>query len=382
MRFQELSKPTMDLRLTTDNFLAIDAPAFLTMRVSGSARLTGPFMQPVLTGDDVLVSRSVLYFADLITKNVINLEDPQFASLIDTMAIRRRGLGNQFSNRFLDSLRINSLGLRIGNDVWLRSSESNIQLDGVLLVNKIHRQYQLSGDLNAPRGTYALKYGPISRDFTVDQGKVSFFGTSDLDANLNIQAHHQVRTLDGDDFNVVAAITGTILTPKVTLSSPGRSLSERDLVSYVLFGRSEFQVSGGAQQGAGASLVTAALGVLGQEYSRHVINSGGFAPTTLTIRPGASSGNALNGVTQLAAGWQLGPSWFVTFDAGVCFTGQASGIQTRNFGASLEYRLNREFRIQAAAEPVQSCIGNRVADVFTTLSRYQLGGNLLWRKDY
>ena len=63
-------------------------------------------------------------------------------------------------------------------------------------------------------------------------------------------------------------------------------------------------------------------------------------------------------------------------------SGQASGIQTRNFGASLEYRLNREFRIQAAAEPVQSCIGNRVADVFTTLSRYQLGGNLLWRKDY
>ncbi len=381
-RFRELSGPTMKLGLSASEFLAMDVPSFLTMRATGEVELTGSLLQPVMTGEDVLISRSVLYFADLITKNVINLEDPQYASLIDTLALRRRGLGNQFSNRFLDSLRINGLGLRIGNDVWLRSSESNIQLDGVLRVNKIRRQYLLSGDLNATRGTYALKYGVISRDFTVDQGKVSYFGTADLDANLSIQAHHQVRTIDGDDFNVVAVITGTIKTPKVTLSSPGRTLSERDLVSYVLFGRSEFQVSGGAQQGAGASLVTAALGVLGQEYSRHVVNSGGFAPTTLTIRPGASSGNALNGVTQLAAGWQLGPSWFVTVDAGLCFSGQASGIQSRNFGASLEYRLNREFRIQAAAEPVQTCIGNRAADVFTTLNRYQLGGNLLWSKNY
>jgi hypothetical protein len=61
---------------------------------------------------------------------------------------------------------------------------------------------------------------------------------------------------------------------------------------------------------------------------------------------------------------------------------QGSSLQRRNFGASLEYRISREFRLQAAAEPVQTCASNRAADVFTTLSRYQLGGTLLWQRDY
>ena len=37
---------------------------------------------------------------------------------------------------------------------------------------------------------------------------------------------------------------------------------------------------------------------------------------------------------------------------------------------------------QAAAEPVQTCVTNRATDVFTRLSRYQLGGDLLWQRDY
>ena len=381
MRFAELSRPTMDLRLSAVDFLALDVPSFLTMRATGDVRLSGSWMQPVLTGDNVLIRRSVLYFADLITKNVINLEDPAYASLIDTTAIRRRGLGNQFSSRFLDSLRIDELQLQIGSEVWLRSAEANIQLDGDLRVNKLRREYHLSGGLNAPRGTYTLRYGLISRDFIVDQGTVTYFGTADLDANLGIQAHYQVRTLEGDDFNVNASITGSILQPKVTLSSPGRTLSERDLLSYVMFGRSEFQLTG-TQQGLSGSLANDALGALFSEFSRSRVNGSGNGLSSFSIRPGASAGGLTSGVTQVAAGLQFGGKWFFTFDAGFCFSQQSTALQTRNFGASLEYRINREFRFQAAAEPVQSCIGNRVADVFTTLNRYQLGWNILWRRDY
>ena len=380
MRFAELSRPTMDLHLSASEFLAIDVPSFLTMRATGDARLTGPLMQPVLTGDNVMVTRSVLYFADLLTKNVINLEDPQYASLIDTAALRRRGLGNQFSNRFLDSLRIDNLQLQIGSEVWLRSAEANIQLDGQLRVGKTHRVYQLSGELNATRGTYTLRYGPYNRDFIVDQGTVTYYGTADLDASLKIQAHNQVRTVDGDDFNVNASITGSILQPKVTLSSPGRTLSERDLVSYVMFGRSEFQVTG-AQQGVVSGAAAEALGALLSEFSRSRVSGTGNGLSSFSIRPGVAAGGLSSGAYQLAAGLQFGGRWFVTFDAGFCFQ-QTTALQTRNLGASLEYRFNREFRFQAAAEPVQSCLGNRVADVFTTLNRYQLGGNLLWRRDY
>jgi hypothetical protein len=182
---------------------------------------------------------------------------------------------------------------------------------------------------------------------------------------------------------VVATITGSILTPKVDLSSPGRALSDRDLASYVLFGQSESQLtsSQSGNNGAANAAFAALTGAFAAELQRAAIKNGSRSLTSLTIRPGLTPGLSSNAATQFAAGVQFGQRWFVTFDAGVCFS-QGQNFQKRNFGASLEYRVSREFRLQAAAEPVQTCATNRASDVFTTLSRYQLGGNLLWQRDY
>lgn len=386
MRFARLTQPTLGLQLAATSFLAIDVPGYMTVSATGNVRITGPLLQPVMTGEDVTLDKSVIYFTDLLTKNVVNLDDPQYAGLIDTTVLRRRGLHNQFSNRFLDSLRIDGLQVHLGNEVWLRSAQANIQLDGDVTVDKDHKVYGVTGVLNVPRGIYTLQVGPLNRDFIVDQGSIHYYGTPDLNADLGIQAHHQVRTVDGDDFNVVASITGTIRVPKVALTAPGRNLSERDLASYVLFGRSEFQVAG-AQQSVDVygSLITTALGLVSSAFSQSVVSGGSkVGLSTLTIRPGAVSGAVTSGssLTQIAAGFQFGSRWFVTFDAGFCFGQAAQNFQKRNFGASLEYRISTEFRLQAAAEPVQSCVTNRAADVFTTLNRYQLGGNLLWKRDY
>ncbi len=389
VRFPALAKPSLNLQLHADQFLAIDAADFLTLRATGNVQIKGPLLQPVMTGTRVAFSRSVFYFADLLSKNVVDLEDPENAALIDTTALRREGLRNDFASRFLDSLRISRLNVRIGDDVWLRSAQANIQLTGELTVDKDRKAYELTGTLNAPRGTYTLQLGPINRDFTVDQGTVTYYGTPDLNAGLSITAHNQVRTIDGDDFNVIATITGTVQAPKVDLSAPGRNLTERDLLSYVLFGRSEFQLAAAQQNSditsGASSVLTAALNALSGVVSQSLLNKGsGIGLSTLTIQPGATPGAITSGssVTQLAAGLQFGPRTFVTFDAGLCLTSQSQSFQKRNFGASIEYRFSREFRIQAAAEPVQSCITNRAADVFTTLSRYQLGGDLLWQRDY
>lgn len=383
-RFEKLATPSLDLAIGATDFLAIDVPADMTLRATGNMHLSGPLLQPVLTGDDVTLSRSVVYFTDILNKTVVDLEDPENAALIDTTALRRQGLGNQFSIRFLDSLTINGLGVHVGNDVWLRSTEANIQLEGDLVVDKQRKVYGLTGLLSAPRGTYTLDVGFIKREFSVDQGTIRYYGTPDLNPDLSITAHNQVRTIDGDQFNVVATITGSIREPKVNLSAPGRDLSERDLVSYLLFSRSELQLTGSQQGNAlGSNAASLALGAFANELQHTLVNSG-LGISTLTIQPGAAPGGVLPGssVTQLAAGWQLGPNWFVTFDAGLCLASGSGSLQQRNFGASLEYRFAREFRIQAAAEPVQSCITNRATDVFTRLSHYQLGGDLLWQRDY
>lgn len=381
IRFAQLTHPNLDLRFLSQDFLAIDVPNYLKLRPRGTFMLRGPLTHPVFTGNGTL-SESVLYFADLVTKRIVDLEDPDNIDLVDTTAVRKQSLGAAFQSRFLDSLEIRNLTFRLGSEVWLRSSEANVQLEGQVTVNKLRKQYRLDGDFNASRGTYTLRIGPVSRDFTIERGTVRYLGTPDLNALLDLQARHVVRTVDGEEIPIVAKIGGSILVPNLTLTSPGRTVAERDLVSYLIFGRSEFQVSGGQSNGVSQAVQTgvALLGTaLSNEAGRSIANE--FGIDVLEFRPGFIDGGftGSSNLTQLAAGWQLGAKWFVTVSAGLCFGAQKQSFSGRNFGASLEYRFARNWRAQATAEPLQSC---RAGDAFNTQSRYQLGGGLLWQRDY
>ncbi|MEO5798656.1 MAG: translocation/assembly module TamB domain-containing protein [Gemmatimonadales bacterium] len=381
IRFVGLTQPNLDLRFNSQGFLVMDVPDYLRLRPTGTFLLRGPIQRPVLTGDGTL-SGSVLYFADLVTKRIVDLEDPENLDLVDTTAFRKQSLGAAFQSRFLDSLEIRNLTFQVGSEVWLRSSEANVQLEGQVTVNKLRKQYRLDGEFNAPRGTYTLKIGPVSRDFTIERGTVRYLGTPDLNALLDLQARHVVRTVDGEEIPIVAKIGGSILVPSLSLTSPGRSIAERDLVSYLIFGRSEFQVSGGQSNGVSQAVQTgvALLGTaLSNEFQRSLANE--FGLDLFEIRPGFLNGGYTGGsnLTQLAIGRQLGAKWFVTATAGGCLGNAKQSFSGRNFGATLEYRFSKTWRAQATAEPLQSC---RTSDVFNIQSRYQLGAGLLWQKDY
>ena len=385
VRFAQLTRPTLDLTIRSDGFLAADIPNFLTVRPTGTVTLTGPVVQPVLRGQAVL-GRTDFYFADLVNKDVINLEDPAFADLVDRDLLRRENLGAAFQNRFLDSLRIDNLRFSLGNEVWLRSAEANVQLEGAVVVNKVRQDYRLDGEFTALRGTYRLAVGFINRDFTVERGTVRYTGTPDLNADIDLAARHVVRTEDGEEIPVVARITGSILVPRLALTSPGRNIPERDLMSYLMFGRPEFQVAGGGG-GAGDILssqaIQAAMGMLWSEVERTLVQDIGIGIDLFEFRPVITPGSQNAGqFNRLAAGVQLSPRWFVTFNAGFCLGGnQAQQLSARNFGASLEYRFRRDWRIQASAEPVQSCVTSQFGDFGAPL-RYQLGADLLWEREY
>lgn len=376
VRFTNLSRATLDLRLDSRDFLAMDSPNFLRLRPTGDVTLTGPLLQPVLrsaNGAPVLVTGSVLYFADLITKNSLDTQDPLLRDLVDTLTIRRRGLGPDFQNRFLDSLRIENLTFNLGSDDWLRSSEANIQLEGQVRVDKLRKQYQLAGTLNAPRGTYTLRIaGIFPRVFNVESGTVQYSREPDLNASLNIRASHHVRTNEGDDILISAAITGSIAVPKVELSSPGRNLTNNQIVSYLAVGRPDLQLGSG-------DVGTQGVAVLSRELQRSILALG--LPLDV-LEFSLPTGLGSSSLAQFSAGKQLGDKWFVMVNAGLCVGAGTSSLSQRNFGASLEYRMTNQFRLQASAAPVQSCGGNRTADVFSTLTRYQLGVDLLWSREY
>ncbi len=243
----------------------------------------------------------------------------------------------------------------MGSDVWLRSAEANIQLEGSVRVSKVGQDYSPVGTLTAARGSYTLKIGPVTRDFTVARGEVSYIG--DLNAGLDIQARHVVRTVrTGDEIPVIANITGTLYQPKVSAREhlPAADLGDGPglLPHHGLSGER------GRPGGPGGRAPDGALLFLERALQRagaRPHQDFGVPIDLIEIRPGVSSSAGTAGTfTQLAAGWQIGKKTFLTFSAGFC--PDFSQLRGRTLGASLEFRFSREWKLQSSVEPtVQSC---------------------------
>ena len=382
IRLEDLATPVLNLDLEANRFQALAIRNFLSLTATGNLELRGPVMNATATGRGT-VNEGILYFADIIGKNVINLEDPTIRDIVDTTLIRRANLGSRFENRFLDSLRVNDLELRMGEGVFLRSTEANIQLDGEITVNKVRREYRPVGTLEALRGEYVLKF-PIagSREFQVQRGTVTYFGTPDLNAELDITAEHDAQTVRGDEIPVIAHITGTLQVPRVELTSTVRPpLPESELVSYLVFGQPSSNVLAlgqGRELGLALSYVSSAAV---SELERALISDLGVPLDFIEIQPGAITPGVLgaSAQTRLAVGKRIGSRTFVTLSAGFCPNAE---VNAGNFGSSIEYRFSRAWRAQLSFEPAQNyCSTNPLGNTITT-SRYQLGADVFWEREF
>jgi len=375
LRLERLTKPLLALNINTAEFKALDLRGYLTLTASGRVTLTGPVFGATLSGRGMVTS-GVLHFADLVNKRVVNLDEPWVQDLIDTSLIRVQRLGPEFQSLFFDSLQVKNLQLTMGEDVWLRSNEANIQLTGSLTVNKVNNNYLLSGTLQAPRGTYRLIVGPVTREFVVSQGSVRYFGTPDLDAELDIKATHVVHPLPGPGQNseipVRAHITGTLRLPRLTLESD-YAYTQTELLSYLISGKPSFELGtdqGAFVRGAAASLVAG-------ELERTVVSDLGVPLDYLEIRPGDVT-NPFSGA-QVAAGWAIGDKTFVVVNAGYC----AKTHQTRwtnTLGATVQYRFSPEWRTEAGFEPLRTCSGDW--DPYMQAAPRQVGFDLFWERRY
>ncbi len=392
VRLEELSRPVLDLRFAAHNFHALDVRDFLFLEASGDLSMRGPVFNATLTGHGT-VTRGILYFADLIEKQLVSFQDTLLfteSQLVDTMAIRREGLGARFENRLYNSLRVDSLQLEMGADVWMRSSEANIQLLGDLVVSKMRDEYRLNGTLQTPRGTYRLSPGPslvqlvATREFTVTRGEVTYFGTPDLNAALDIEASHDVHSIRGDDMTAYVHIGGTLYDPRLRFSSDIQPpISETEVLSYLFFGAPSVEAFAGAGQGAYGDqrLVQQGLNqflaaVSGQlEYS--FISDLNLPLDYVQIRPTIYR-NELAGV-DFAVGKRLGEKWFVTLSPRLCRRENFGVESLESVGASLEYRFTKQWLFLVSGDPVQGCVP---FSSYRLAPRYQLGVDLLWEKRY
>jgi len=381
VRLERLTRPVLDLRIAAEQFKALELRNRVAITASGRLLLQGPVFGATLTGH-ASVTDGDLYFADLVQKRIVNLDE--LADTLLASLIEQQRLGPEFQNVFLDSLRIDDLELEMGSDVWLRSNEANIQLGGSVRLSKRRNQYLVSGTLQAVRGTYRLKLGPVTREFIVAQGTVRYFGTPDQDAALDIEAKHVVHPVPTSaqgtppDITVVAHITGTLLVPKVTLEAEKRELSQTEVISYLLFGKNSVELAG--DQGGIAdqrAVVQSALALLSGEIEQTIV-SGGVPVDYVEIRPGSGGAGTPLLAWQVAVGGQLGPKTFLVVNAGFC-EGRQVGFRN-TLGLSLQFRISPEWRTEASFEPTQTCDPSQEAQG-TTIPR-QVGLDLFWERRY
>ena len=376
------SRPLLDLTLHADRFAAFDIKSFAGLTGSGDLTLRGPVLGATLSGQ-LVVDAGYLRFADLVQKRIVSLDDPEFRAVVDTNLARASGLEPPAHAIFLDSLVVTNLTATMGSDVWLRSNEANIQLDGAFTMWRWTEghlpRFRFEGNMHAARGTYRLELGPtnspFTRDFRVTDGTVRFYGTPDFNPDMDITAEHQVRTQSHDQFTVFARIGGTLLYPRLTLESDRRPvLSETEIVAYLLFGQPLSALANTPgnsalnQIGLPGQVAAGIAGSLGQG----LISEFGLPLDYLTLIPGSGASAFAN--ARIGAGAQIGRRTFLTLTAGLCevYTSQL-------VGASIEYQLSRPWSVAAAFEPVVQECGTSYQ--LRGLSKtYQLSFDLKWRQ--
>ena len=136
--------------------------------------------------------------------------------------------------------------LALGDKVFLDAYGLKGKLNGSLYILKEPDQVITgSGKLYLTQGTYNL----LQQLLTVTKGNLNFINSPITNPNLEVQAVRQfTSTLTSTGFGLErfqagAEITGTLQQPKITLFSQPITLSQTDILSYLLFGHSAGQGS-------------------------------------------------------------------------------------------------------------------------------------------
>ena len=398
---QQYDDPVFALRAMVQNFRAIDKRglAALDITTTTPVTLTGPYHGAVVRAG-IRVDRGTIYIPELITKRIVSLSDPDLYDVIDTTVAKNRALLPEAPSEFTRNLRLENVGINIGDDVWLRSNEANIKLGGSLNVTLQSSgrlggasQLALDGELRAVRGTYRLNIVPLVQPvFDVENGTLRFYGTPNLDPTLNITAINTVRkpqqSVNRQDVRIRATIGGTLSQPTLALSSADNlPLTQSDLLSYLITGEPAFALDYTTQQYVNqlASVAIRSAGsVISSAIPRSVFDVVELqTPALLGTDPTARADNTTNSTlfnllnTRAVFGKQLNNNLFLNFSTGFC----AENFRN-NLGLRLEYRFSRAYTALLGVEPGSSDLAcTRAGTVSVQQTPPQFGADLFraWR---
>lgn len=374
--------PQLDVRWNSRGFNVFARPNVADIDVSGDLRLAGAWRGATLRGA-LTADRATISIPELASKDVISLEGPDRFGTADTLVMADTRSVAVAPPAFIDNLTIAGVPVRMGREVWIRSSEANINLGGEVSitrgrvtrgVNAGQQQLALDGPLQTVRGTYRLNLGPVQRTFEVEQGEIRFYGDPELNPTLDISALHTVRQYSEQgvrpDVRVRVHLGGTLQNPTAELSTPDSlRVTNADLISYLVTGGPSFEIGGrnGDISATAARVLLGSFGsVLGGKAAGGLCDDAQVSTAGLDAYGGRfrNVGGGILAGTRFNCAKQVGDRAFVRLDAGLCQVGQlmtqGSGGDPLSFtdalGLKLDYLLGRGFSASVGVEPPTSAV--------------------------
>src|SRR3954466_7766928 len=126
--FEHYDNPSFSITANASNFHAIDKPGLAALDISTGSPVTlsGSTLDAVMRGT-VRVERGSIYIPEVVKKQVVDLNDPEFQNVVDTLLAQNRQVMPRAPKAVARNLRLENVAIDIGQDVWLRSSEANIK---------------------------------------------------------------------------------------------------------------------------------------------------------------------------------------------------------------------------------------------------------------
>ncbi|HYW32272.1 MAG TPA: translocation/assembly module TamB domain-containing protein [Gemmatimonas sp.] len=358
VRFAKGTPATMRARVTANNMVMARMRDGTNVDVSGNLQLVGPLRLPELSGS-LFVPRANIVTDPLGARNALDLKSAAARELLGADEIPIAVASTESFASLGRFFTVSNARVDLGDEVWVRTPEANLRVTGGLNIRSASgNRLALEGEVNANRGQYRLDLGVVNRSFTVDSGRVRFYGTDAIEPTLDISATNVVRRSEGEEIPIRVHIGGTLSQPTLTLSSSSPTYAaapESEIISLLIFGEPTFALSNDNQ-----STVRAVTGVLAP-------SAGGFVEGALqrlvpgfnTVQVNTASGqqdelNALSLLDNLSitAGKQIGDRAFLRLNTGVCRgTAAASRGTGLYYGIAVEYRLATSLLAQLGYDP-------------------------------
>ena len=233
------------------------------------------------------------------------------------------------------------LQLELPRNVWVRGPGTAIELSGALTITKeLGEPFVLGGTVETVRG-FASFY---SGKFTVEQGRVTFTGTPEINPVLDVTVTRAV-----SDYAVSINVSGRAKSPQLHLSSTP-DLPQADIVTLLVVGKTTDRLTASERSGLSSHAQQIVGNVAAGELEQLLAKPLGF--DTLDIQTGDKLGSS-----KVSVGRYITQDIFLSYE-------QPLGDEKGN-KVGVEYSINRHLKVKGSS----SNTGDSALDI-------------LWRIDY